>query len=91
MKPNCRTTLRFLTFLAILSLAVSSQSQLLDEIMTYVFWTALVIGSAVAVVKNWRSRDAVYYGQASVLPQRWQLWLGGESTSKPETHPTSLS
>ena len=88
MSLGLRKVLQFSAFLGILCLAVSFRSRLLDAIVGDLFWTALFIGSAVAVFKTWRSRDATgrptihYYSQLSVLPRRLQLWVCGESNPK---------
>jgi hypothetical protein len=88
MRRGFRRSLQFIAFLAVTALIVASPSRLLDRLLVYVFWAVLIIGSAVAILKTWWSHGVTgqqrisYYGQASILPQRWRSWIFSESEPK---------
>jgi hypothetical protein len=87
-KKDLKAWLQCVAFLAVLFLAVSSKSRLLDAIVADLYLTALLVGSAVVVFKTWWSSDATgqptrsYCGWVSMLPRRVQFWVFAETDSK---------
>jgi hypothetical protein len=68
-------------FLAVLSLAVASQSRWLDVTLTCVAWAVFILGSVLIVVRTFKHPDrppSGMAGQIAILPRSWQRWVLGE-------------
>lgn len=74
MKLFQNPLLLFAAFLAVLALLLVA-GPLADRIVLGVFWTLLLVMSAVAM---WRG-SVRGYGQISVLPDRIRRWVLGET------------
>jgi hypothetical protein len=81
MKLNQKPLVLFTAFLAVLALLLSA-GPLAGRIVLGVFWTLLLVLSAVAM---WQGSGRGY-GQISVLPGRIRRWVLGEM-GKNRNHP----
>ena len=75
-------------FLALLSLAVGSQSRWLDVTLVCAVWAAFLIGLILIEVRTFRfpkESASEMAGQVAMLPRSWRRWIldeHGQSDSK---------
>jgi hypothetical protein len=80
-----------MSLLAILTVDLDSLIKTGDCAILSLVFLALLLGSVIYVVKSFRSHDehgapTIGYGQLSILPRRWQLWIFDERDENEPKH-----